>query len=302
MIDPLASRIVVGVDGSAVAEEATAFAVHLAGALGGRVTVACAYVHDPRDPGARRTAAQELLGRIAAPYRDEPGLSTCAIPSASPVLAVHDLLRREAATLLVVGTSHVGAVHRAFGGSTAERLVHGAPCPVVVVPAAWRRTFDATPRTIGVGTNGSPESRAAVEHAVELARAWHAQLRVFDVLDLVAQPIGLPFAPAVATMRDTLERDASKALDGIVGELADDVRPQGVLLFGDAAGELAAHSKGLALLVVGSRGHGPLHSVIVGGVSGALIRHAACPVMVVPRVSDGGADAAAQPRAAARPR
>jgi nucleotide-binding universal stress UspA family protein len=35
--------------------------------------------------------------------------------------------------------------------------------------------------------------------------------------------------------------------------------------------------------VIGSRGYGPLHSVLLGGVSGRVIRDAACPVIVVPR-------------------
>ena len=36
-------------------------------------------------------------------------------------------------------------------------------------------------------------------------------------------------------------------------------------------------------MVVGSRGYGPLKAVLLGGVSGQLIRSAACPVIVVPR-------------------
>jgi len=42
-------------------------------------------------------------------------------------------------------------------------------------------------------------------------------------------------------------------------------------------------SEAVDLMVVGSRGYGPLKAVLLGGVSGQLIRSAACPVIVIPR-------------------
>lgn len=52
---------------------------------------------------------------------------------------------------------------------------------------------------------------------------------------------------------------------------------------GDPAEVLAARSRELDLLVVGSRGYGPVRQVLIGGVSGELMRRAACPVLIVPR-------------------
>jgi nucleotide-binding universal stress UspA family protein len=46
---------------------------------------------------------------------------------------------------------------------------------------------------------------------------------------------------------------------------------------------LIERSHELDLLVMGSRGYGPLHAVLLGAVSGRVIRDAACPVIVVPR-------------------
>jgi hypothetical protein len=39
------------------------------------------------------------------------------------------------------------------------------------------------------------------------------------------------------------------------------------------------------MLFVGSRGYGPMHSVLVGGVAGRIVREAACPVIVLPRAA-----------------
>ena len=60
----------------------------------------------------------------------------------------------------------------------------------------------------------------------------------------------------------------------------------GRLLDGDAVGELAEASAELDLLVLGSRGYGPVRRVLFGSVSRALARYAACPVVVVPRGAD----------------
>jgi nucleotide-binding universal stress UspA family protein len=54
---------------------------------------------------------------------------------------------------------------------------------------------------------------------------------------------------------------------------------------GDPAEVLAARSRELDLLVVGSRGYGPVRQVLIGGVSAELMRRAACPVLIVPRSS-----------------
>jgi nucleotide-binding universal stress UspA family protein len=39
----------------------------------------------------------------------------------------------------------------------------------------------------------------------------------------------------------------------------------------------------LDLLVTGSRGYGPVRAVVLGGVTGRLVREAACPLVIVPR-------------------
>jgi nucleotide-binding universal stress UspA family protein len=51
----------------------------------------------------------------------------------------------------------------------------------------------------------------------------------------------------------------------------------------DAATELVKRSRELDLLIVGSRGHGPVRHALLGSVTQRLMEAAACPVLVVPR-------------------
>ena len=53
---------------------------------------------------------------------------------------------------------------------------------------------------------------------------------------------------------------------------------------------LSDHSAKLDLLFIGSRGYGPLHAVIAGATSGSVLRHAHCPVIVLPRGAEAPLD------------
>ena len=52
----------------------------------------------------------------------------------------------ERASLVVIGSSHRGAVGRVFAGTTAERLLHGAPCPVAGAAGHGPRRGDLADR------------------------------------------------------------------------------------------------------------------------------------------------------------
>ena len=74
----------------------------------------------------------------------------------------------EDAGLLVVGSTRRGAVGRVLPGSTAERLMHGAPCPIAIVPPGWEAGGGLN--TIGVAYVDSDEGREALLGGYGLAR------------------------------------------------------------------------------------------------------------------------------------
>ena len=82
---------------------------------------------------------------------------------------------------------------------------------------------------------------------------------------------------------DQLHDRASVELEDAVAKLDGEPRGEPFFAVGNAAEILADGSEDLDLLVLGSRGYGPLHSVLVGGVAGRVVREAACPVLVLPR-------------------
>jgi nucleotide-binding universal stress UspA family protein len=89
--------------------------------------------------------------------------------------------------------------------------------------------------------------------------------------------------PGWDSMRDDHEATQRRELDNAVAALPTDVSIESVFSVGNARTELPSESEHVDLMVVGSRGYGPRAAVLLGSVSHALIRNAACPVVVLPR-------------------
>ena len=282
------NTILIGVDGSGRSEDAIAFGGRIAASSGAQVIVTCAFPYGrAHGYAALRDAALDTAHAMSRKLDGvEPRKISIRALAASPAHALHDLAVAEHASLVVVGSTHTGRLGRVYPGSTGEKLLHGAPCAVAIVP----RGYDDQPvGRVGVAYDGSDEANAALDSAVALARAFGAELELIGVApsDFYTGP-ALAGGIGVDTLRDEIEQDVRRRLDSAVAGL--DLPATTTLRSGDPADELAIRSAALDLLVTGSRGYGPLRSVIAGGVGGRVLRSARCPVIVVPR----GAEAALQ--------
>ena len=74
-----------------------------------------------------------------------------------------------------------------------------------------------------------------------------------------------------------------RVYEDAAGRVADGVATEPLLLHGEPADALAEAASDLDLLVLGSRGYGPVKGTVLGSVSARVMAAAACPVMVVPR-------------------
>jgi nucleotide-binding universal stress UspA family protein len=284
-----ARPVVVGYDGSPQAADALAFGAALARATDDPLILAGAYGPDdtarPAALEARRDAVLEQLAKVADSLPPGAVVEARPVAGGSPAAALHELAEAEHPRLLVLGSCHRGAVGRTLLGSVAERLLDGAPCPVAVVPGGFADAGELQLRTVCVGFDGSPEAWTALQRAAQLSAAAGARLRVITAV----QPL-----PSVPTMvvypAELIEENLQAArvqLDHAVRSVTKAVEAEGVLVEGAAAPRLAEEmARGGDLLVLGSRGHGPLQRVLLGSVSTALMHSAPCPVMVVPRSTE----------------
>jgi nucleotide-binding universal stress UspA family protein len=230
-----------------------------------------------------------------------------ALTGTSAARALHETSEAEDAGLLVVGSTRRGAVGRLVPGSTAERLMHGAPCPIAIVPPGWER--GAGLNTIGVAYVDTEEGREALRSAHALARRAGASLRALTAVKAGLAMYGETEAGTPGRRGKEFEEvegelrvRAEAALRRATDALGDDVPVETDAFVEDPADALIGVSEHLDLLVCGSRGYGPLRAVLLGGVSRRLTAEARCPVLVIPRAVTGSLEALmeASPGAAAR--
>jgi nucleotide-binding universal stress UspA family protein len=96
----------------------------------------------------------------------------------------------------------------------------------------------------------------------------------------------MPPMGAAAAARTGAEAgpDFQTQLNDAVAELPEELRALPVLDRGDPVRKLLEEAElGVDLMVLGSRGFGPVMRLLIGSVSSRVIRECPCPVMVVPR-------------------
>jgi nucleotide-binding universal stress UspA family protein len=286
--------IVVGVDGRDGGRDALALAGFVQRTFGSEVVAVLAYPHDafpsragspPFEAGLEEDAIQAVNDEVHA-----AGLRAhaVAVPDSSPPRALHHAAENEHAGLIVVGSDRQGPIGRVLAGNVTLGTLYGAPCPVAVAPRGLAsRTEDLT--RIGVGYDGSRESKNALELAREVAVATDATLELVGVVPPLT-PVG-PWMIAPISTADS-ERTEHERLKAVVTDALAELGERGSArtVVGLPDAELAARSFDLDLLVVGSRGYGPLKRLMLGSTSSKLVRSAACPIIVLPR-SAGEMDA-----------
>jgi nucleotide-binding universal stress UspA family protein len=141
-------------------------------------------------------------------------------------------------------------------------------------------------RNILVAHDGSADARAALEHAVELARDQRARLKLLTVAPLASQPTNAssPAAP-IHDLTDFFIDALRSAADSVPPDIGLTTQ----LLRGTPAETIlkALREGDHDLLVMGSHGHSRLHRALLGSVSYRLLHDSPVPVLLIRHKSVG---------------
>lgn len=201
-----------------------------------------------------------------------------AVPGAPAAVLGHAAC--DAGCLLVVGPTHRGPAGAALLGTTAQRVLHGARIPVLVL----RGELPPAPRVLFCVDVASPHAADTVERGLAAVEALSpgaaAEARVLLVVGL---EVDLP----IPGLHDRLAAAARERLDAFVaelGELPKGLRVEGRVRTGAPAREAVAEAAEwpAELVVVGSHGRGGAARALLGSVAEAVVRDAPCSVLVVP--------------------
>ena len=270
------SNVLVGVNGEEGGRDAIVLARMLV-AEGGELTFGYVFrgePHSPRgwpDPSvpSEREHAAEVLERT----RTETGVAAhLRWHGASSVgRGLHEMAETMEADLLVVGSTRRALHGRARMTDDTRAALNAAPCAIAVAPAGY--SGDAPPllREIGVAYDGSTESERALDVARALAGERGSKLSAFEAVSFPPHSV----APAHLRVHDMVRQARER-----IGTMGD-VEPHAA--YGDPVEELTLYSASLDLLVVGSRGYGPVGRLLYGSTAQHLARTARCPLLVLTR-------------------
>jgi nucleotide-binding universal stress UspA family protein len=179
-------KIVVGLDDRAEGTDALHLAAMLAPPSGAELIAVSVFPPPVADPNAHQgTVEADAEFIFDKARRATPGLEleTRALIGTSPPKVLDEIAEAEQADLIVLGSTHRGTLGHILPGSTASRLLHGAPCAIAVAPRGFTQRRESGLRRIAVGYDGLPESRAAVRVAEQLAEAEDASLLLLAVAE-----------------------------------------------------------------------------------------------------------------------
>lgn len=189
--------------------------------------------------------------------------------------------------LIVMGTHGRTGLEHILLGSTAERVLTIAPCPVLTVREAKGSEAQLDNRPIHfeqvlVPIDFSDCCFDALEYGVQIAKAMSAQLTLLHVLEPIVYGMGFMLTPA-------MEQDQQYAKEQMK-TLAGKVRAYGILVSETIYGGLPADSivdwaraASCDLIVMGTHGRRGVAHLLKGSVAEAVLRRASCPVLAVKR-------------------
>lgn len=295
-------RILVPLDFSGQSRQAFDCAVPLAATFGAKISL----LHVVQPPVVMRTMpdggiampvntdrlvelARERLDEMAAEFLPARVRGDRMVREGSPAYEITAAAEAIKADLIVLSTHGFTGLKRAFLGSTAERVVRHAHCPVLTVrrrtgaPARAAATGRLPWRRILVPLDFSLTSLRALDVAVPLASEAGAQLRLLHAVEPAPYAVGMEGA-VLAMPENTLASTAKANLKRVAQRFVpSSVRVTSRVARGHAAPVILrmAEAEGVDLIVLSTHGHAGWQRLLLGSTAEQVVRRARCPVFVV---------------------
>lgn len=220
-----------------------------------------------------------------------------------PVDQIHHIAAERGSDLLVMGTHGWTGLDRVLLGSTAERVVQGAPCPVLTVRHSESPQKDekrharanashckpaegspdmTLPQHVLVPVDFSDCSLEAFEYAVQVAKQCQAAVTLLHVLG--ASSYSLDFELTHLDAYKQLRQKAESRLGQLTSVLhAQDIQANYRLNDLPAADAILDDLQDVQadLIVMGTHGRRGFSRLLMGNVTSAVLRRAPCPVLTV---------------------
>ncbi|MES1244982.1 MAG: universal stress protein [Acidobacteriota bacterium] len=291
--------ILAATDFSETAEAALDWAAELARLQGARLELIHAVMLPPAMSGfvapgplfdeEVRAAAVARLGEAAGRLRQaSPGTEVAThLAMGTPSQVILHRAGELSAAAIVMGTRGLTGLRHLLLGSTTERVMHRAPCPVLSVHPGDRDRHRPI-RSILVPTDFSRDAELAIEAAHRLLAPLEQDARLV-LLHAFNLPIEYTAYGPIPTSVDYL-KDRGLESERLLEEMQERLLREGLAVEtvareGDPAEVIAseAESRGVDLIAMGTHGGSALRHLLLGSTAARVLQHAACPVMTIRR-------------------
>ena len=266
---------------------ATVHVVHVYEGAGQLSSIASAPVLWPDDEVSRRLARQ-LERRTGV----SPKIEHCHVRLGKPFGEINATARDVKADLIVMASHGYGGFKHLAVGSTAEKTVRYAPCPVLVVREATRGPIKTTMEGIVfdkilVPVDFSECAKEGARYASAFASKIAADLLLMNVThtaDFTASdPKVVP--PEWCQLVETARLAAEDELDELVNFLPlIGISAETEVAVGTPIEKLIERTKqaDIDMVITSTHGYTGIRHVLLGSIAEQLVRLAHCPVLVVP--------------------
>jgi nucleotide-binding universal stress UspA family protein len=296
-------EIVVGVNQSPQSQDALALGAALAQSLGASLTVANIYPTAYNFPSAghvdaewRQYLIEEAHGVVAwarEQLGDLPGVNCVVHPHRSSGMGLAEVAQMRSASMIVIGSAPGGLQDHIEGGSTSDQLLHGSPVPVALAPQDYRSWAPTRILRSVVAFRRNNESKFSLRSTIKVLQEAGVDIGASLELITLTDPIPRELRRSVAAgEHDDMIAKISARTDAtllaghdIVRALAPGVTVRATALTSENVVRALAQFdwKDDDVLVLGSKGAGPIRRVFLGDMTYKMIRAATVPVIVVPR-------------------
>lgn len=298
---PAFRRVMACVDTSALAQKVISHAVAVAKAMEAALTLV--RVLEPRPTGEvpsdpvewdiRRRLARNHLEQLVQEQRDKAGRIEAEVVEGQPAERICLWGREHRVDLTVLATHGEGGSTEWDLGSTARKVIDGAPGSILLVPPSASEARIIHYRRIFVPLDGSSRAESALPLALRLAKAEGAEL-------LLAHVVPVPELTEVGPLEAEdleLRRQLVLRNEHIAHDYLDQIRTRVekgaisarslVLCDGDVRSRLARAivDEAVDLVVLSAQGRSGHFDVPFGSVAAYLIAHAVAPLLIMCRHS-----------------